>query len=594
MSLSTITVNITEKLNAQVNVITAPLAKPYVDVRDYSSFAAAVTAIGSAECTLLIPNGQAVSGNVSVPSNISLKFFKGGSLSIADGVTVTINGDLDAGLYQIFSWTGTGKVVFGSGSIKKVHVKWWGAKIDDSTDDTVAVNAAANAALSIAFGAIVSFTAGTCKVTHLNLSNASDLNRYTSPSIKLVGAGIKSTRLEGTLNGAILIDCIGRDFVQIEDMEIGTDGTAVYQCAILLARRTGGGYECAYNKFARLYINGEYSIATVVSIGSETNSWEDVILENDDPTNNYCTFFTGDDNGVAAVTSTHGTILAGPNTNNKMSGVWMAAEHNNGTIAIFDTIAEYTFIKCGVFGNGTGIKFATYIAGGGGGVFNGRVNWYGTLWEGISGTIHYLACTISGTSHFLNISDIGPTYALGIAAQHIIAQQVPATLYKVRIGEARFAIGGGGTADITAYACNDCDLDIYGASIVNTINMTAPSKISSFKANVLNIPGSNYASSPVTVDALQCYGDILTNLGASGDVEFDLPAATIGMEIIFFNLAAQTITIDPNGTDQIMVLTGSPGDYLRSDGVIGSYIKLKCLVANQWHKIDIVGTWTEE
>ncbi len=37
-------------------------------------------------------------------------------LVVANDVTLTLNGPLDAGLYQIFSCTGTGKVVFGAGS----------------------------------------------------------------------------------------------------------------------------------------------------------------------------------------------------------------------------------------------------------------------------------------------------------------------------------------------------------------------------------------------------------------------------------------------------------------------------------------------
>ena len=140
MSLSSVIVNISEKAATVVNLITAMLPKPYVDVRDYSSFAAAVGAIGSTKKALLVPNEQGVSANITVPTNIGLKIPQGGSLAIATGVTVTINGDVDAGLYQIFSWVGTGTVVFGPGSVKEVHIQWWGAKPD--TDDTAAIQAA--------------------------------------------------------------------------------------------------------------------------------------------------------------------------------------------------------------------------------------------------------------------------------------------------------------------------------------------------------------------------------------------------------------------------------------------------------------------
>ena len=105
-----------------------------VDVRAYASFSSAIDALGASPKTLLIPNQQNITANKTVPSNVTLYFLQGGSLTISHGVTVTINGHVDAGLYQIFSWTGTGEVVFGAGAVKEVYPEWWGAKPDASTD----------------------------------------------------------------------------------------------------------------------------------------------------------------------------------------------------------------------------------------------------------------------------------------------------------------------------------------------------------------------------------------------------------------------------------------------------------------------------
>ena len=112
------------------------------------------------------------------------------------------------------------------------------------------------------------------------------------------------------------------------------------------------------------------------------------------------------------------------------------------------------------------------------------------------------------------------------------------------------------------------------------------------RSTAMNV--ANYTTTPVVVTAEHCKGWTLTNAGAVADVHFDLPAATVGMEITFHVRAAYTITVDPNGTDRIAVLTGTNGDYLRSDAVVGSYLKLVCLAANVWSKSDISGTWTEE
>ncbi len=128
----------------------------YTDVREYTSFALAISGIGSTETTLMIPNAQAVSANITVPANITLWFLNGGSLSVANGVTVTIETQPDAGLFKIFTLTGTGKIVWGSG-VYQVFVQWWGAVADsdgstagDGTDDLPALDAMEG---SMVFGA---------------------------------------------------------------------------------------------------------------------------------------------------------------------------------------------------------------------------------------------------------------------------------------------------------------------------------------------------------------------------------------------------------------------------------------------------------
>jgi len=100
---------------------------PYVDVRDYASFSVAIDAIGASEKTLLIPNEQAVAADKTVPANVTLKFLQGGSLNIATTKTVTINGHVEAGPYQIFKWAGTGAVALGASAVKEIYPEWWGA-----------------------------------------------------------------------------------------------------------------------------------------------------------------------------------------------------------------------------------------------------------------------------------------------------------------------------------------------------------------------------------------------------------------------------------------------------------------------------------
>jgi len=97
---------------------------------EYNTFAQCVTAIGGNEATIMISNEQAIPDNQIIPANITLRFIQGGTLNIATGKTVTINGHVDAGLYQIFE--GDGSISFGSGAVKEVYPQWWG--IDGSDD----------------------------------------------------------------------------------------------------------------------------------------------------------------------------------------------------------------------------------------------------------------------------------------------------------------------------------------------------------------------------------------------------------------------------------------------------------------------------
>jgi len=493
VSTSNIAVTIYEKLASVVNLVTAALPKPYIDVRDYPSFADAVTAIGSAKKTLLIPSEQAVSANITIPSNIELYFLQGGSLSIATGVTVTINGQVNGGLYQIFSWSGSGKVVFGAGAVKEVYPQWWGAKADAATDDTAAIQAAIDCAEAMPKGGVVYFPPGTYRVTSLDLSSVTG-TRHTARSIKLIGAGRKATRIEGTQNGAILIDALGRLFMTIDDMDLGTDGTAVYQTGILLARMQGSESEqCILNSFHRLYVRGEFSVASVVKIAVEVDLWQDCVLENDDPTNNYCTLFTGRNNDVAGVSSTHGTIMASSNTDNSMLECTFVSEHDNAQLIIFDEAASYNFFGCDVTaGNHTGIIFAKYIAGFGGNTFYGRVNWVGTLWEAADGVVHYLTTPAVSVGYYHDISDIGSSFTLygSPLVHHAMADDGKVSVVEnCRIENA--LLSSTNTMKIELDYAIGCHFDIWSQFIPSIIQITSGRSYSFFRAQTLLLPADD-------------------------------------------------------------------------------------------------------
>jgi hypothetical protein len=104
-----------------------------------NSLSGAVASIGTSAQVVLVVNQEIyLSGAVTVPENILLWIMNGGEVNLA-GNNLTINGPFMAGLYQVFS--GTGTVSFGAGAVKEVLPQWWGAP--NGVDDTAALQAAA-------------------------------------------------------------------------------------------------------------------------------------------------------------------------------------------------------------------------------------------------------------------------------------------------------------------------------------------------------------------------------------------------------------------------------------------------------------------
>ena len=103
-----------------------------------SAITGALTAALLDSDNLVFPEGTyRVSESVTIPARV--RFLQGAKLSIDTGVTVTFTGAIDAGLWQIFSWAGTGKVVLGQDSTLITVPQWWGA----STTATAAANSTA-------------------------------------------------------------------------------------------------------------------------------------------------------------------------------------------------------------------------------------------------------------------------------------------------------------------------------------------------------------------------------------------------------------------------------------------------------------------
>ncbi len=102
---------------------------------EVSDLEAAVTAAGATETTLMVVDTQTLTDDLTIPANIDLDIPRSGSISIATGKTLTVNGSIRAGLYQIFS--GDGVVEFGESAVSQIpffHPVWWDEDCCDGSD----------------------------------------------------------------------------------------------------------------------------------------------------------------------------------------------------------------------------------------------------------------------------------------------------------------------------------------------------------------------------------------------------------------------------------------------------------------------------
>ena len=144
-------------------------------------------------------------GTYRIISNLtisySVQFLPGAKLSIDSGVTVTFTKQPLAGDWQIFS--GSGAVA----GLRWCSDIWWGAAVDDSTDDVSAAQKAAN-----------SMTKGTL---YLPTGFRKWSSAVTVPArVSVIGAGKESTKVTLTTDSHGILLAAGADDIRVADLWI--------------------------------------------------------------------------------------------------------------------------------------------------------------------------------------------------------------------------------------------------------------------------------------------------------------------------------------------------------------------------------------
>ena len=176
---------------------------------DYTKLNTLLTSIGSNSYDLYFPTGTyKLSTSITFPTNIRLIIANGAMLSPDNGTTITINGEIEAGLYQIFTGLGS---IGGILRSKALFVEWFGAV--ENMESTSAIQKAFDSA---SLGYTVYFSKIYITSSLLTISKTLNLvgkSKYTS-GIKNIGIGTSAI---------VVLDAIERG--TIRDMRIFGNGT---------------------------------------------------------------------------------------------------------------------------------------------------------------------------------------------------------------------------------------------------------------------------------------------------------------------------------------------------------------------------------
>jgi len=185
-------------------VVTEPGAV-WTDMRAFTEagsdggFVAAVTAMNSQAGggILLVSQDAVLTTSPTLDADVTLRFTQGSTITVPSGQTLTIKGDIEAGLQQIFidgDTTNYDGVQFSTETAtRKVLPEWWGAVADNSTNCFAAIQSAINSigqsGAATAPKGKVQFSGGNYKITG---------TAEVQSGVSIAGMGPDSTRITAT------------------------------------------------------------------------------------------------------------------------------------------------------------------------------------------------------------------------------------------------------------------------------------------------------------------------------------------------------------------------------------------------------------
>ena len=188
---------------------------------EYSTLTAALSTLGAGLSELWVTQNVTVSSNTTIPTNVVVKIFRGAVVTVNSGVTLTLNGPLLAGLYQVFD--GAGTVVLGNQACPVVYPEWWGGAADNATDNATAFGKCVD---MLASGGVVELQQGTYLST---VTIDHDTNELTWRG---KGKAATMVKLNNSNSADILLD-VQASRATIEHLTLQCNGNSQFACRLL-------------------------------------------------------------------------------------------------------------------------------------------------------------------------------------------------------------------------------------------------------------------------------------------------------------------------------------------------------------------------
>ena len=394
----------------------------------------AVSAASTTPTTISLGAGNwPITAAVTIPNNVNLRVDRGAILSIANGATLTINGGLEAGLYQIFSCTGSSKVVFGDAThppmVRDLMVEWWGATADGSTDNYAAIQAAIVAATSCtAIGSTyprpgIKFGPGPYAVA----SCINGTNR-TGLVMRGVGGGIQrgTIILGSTGAGKPILDISGSPGAHIEGITLQGDTSTI---GLLTSKTTANGCNNQVFRDVNIYMasaptaNNNLGTAGVICKSAENLTFDHVNIYADIPVvlsnTTALSFIASPGANTFTVASDYATVAAGSQGVATFSGdCSLIGYQTRPAVALFDAnTVDLGNAYLGNTGTAAACYTALYVRNCDNLAWHGHAEGYNTLME-VPGNLHNARAHVMMTpgtmvTELLNLNPYNPGVAGG-------------------------------------------------------------------------------------------------------------------------------------------------------------------------------------